>query len=139
MYWKSFCNDGNAAYADSSLGNQLKTLGIPQFHRYRILLVEARLSLITVGLAAFGRAIAEIGAVMIVGGNIGKNKDTDEEGATFDYMTCFEGVYENVDYITLNVSSPNTNLSICVNPVPPEVPPAPVIVIGVSNSRKLYF
>jgi tungstate transport system permease protein len=34
------------------------------------LLWDARYSLITVALAGFGRAIAEVGAVMIVGGNI---------------------------------------------------------------------
>ncbi len=34
------------------------------------LLYEARFSLLTVALAGFGRAIAEVGAVMIVGGNI---------------------------------------------------------------------
>jgi tungstate transport system permease protein len=34
------------------------------------LLVEVRFSLVVVLLAAFGRAIAEVGAVMIVGGNI---------------------------------------------------------------------
>ncbi len=53
-----------------TLGEQLRALGIPRYQRYWILFVEARLALITVVLAAFGRAIAEIGAVMVVGGNI---------------------------------------------------------------------
>jgi tungstate transport system permease protein len=38
--------------------------------RIKTLLYESRFSLITVLLAGFGRAIAEVGAVMIVGGNI---------------------------------------------------------------------
>ncbi len=52
------------------LGQQLSMLGIKPYQLFRILLHESRFGLITVILAAFGRAIAEIGAVMIVGGNI---------------------------------------------------------------------
>jgi tungstate transport system permease protein len=52
------------------LYEQLYVLGFKPADCFRIVLSEARLGLITVILAAFGRAIAEIGAVMIVGGNI---------------------------------------------------------------------
>lgn len=52
------------------LSEQLSTLGISGYRLCRVLLYEARVGLMTVILAAFGRAIAEIGAVMIVGGNI---------------------------------------------------------------------
>lgn len=45
---------------------------------------------------------------VIVGANIGKNKDTPNEHATQDYLTCFLTLYEMVDYFTVNVSSPNT-------------------------------
>jgi dihydroorotate dehydrogenase len=45
---------------------------------------------------------------LIVGGNIGKNKDTDNDLAEDDYIYCFEKLYDYVDYITVNVSSPNT-------------------------------
>ena len=45
---------------------------------------------------------------LIVGGNIGKNKDTPNEFAIDDYVICFEKLYPHVDYITVNVSSPNT-------------------------------
>jgi len=38
--------------------------------RVKALIFEARLALLTIGLACFGRAISEVGAVMIVGGNI---------------------------------------------------------------------
>ena len=45
---------------------------------------------------------------VILGGNIGKNKDTPNESATDDYVTCFEKLYPMVDYFVVNVSSPNT-------------------------------
>lgn len=45
---------------------------------------------------------------IIIGGNIGKNKDTDNEKATDDYEACFIRLYEVVDYFVVNVSSPNT-------------------------------
>lgn len=45
---------------------------------------------------------------LIVGGNIGKNKITSNENAVEDYIICFEKIYDHVDYIVVNVSSPNT-------------------------------
>ncbi|MEO1049800.1 MAG: quinone-dependent dihydroorotate dehydrogenase [Bacteroidota bacterium] len=45
---------------------------------------------------------------IIVGGNIGKNKITDNEVASRDYETCFDQLYDVVDYFVVNVSSPNT-------------------------------
>lgn len=45
---------------------------------------------------------------VIIGGNIGKNKDTPNEKAFSDYMLCFEALYPHVDYFVVNVSSPNT-------------------------------
>jgi dihydroorotate dehydrogenase len=42
----------------------------------------------------------------IVGGNIGKNKDS--EDAIADYVTALNRLYDAVDYITVNISSPNT-------------------------------
>jgi dihydroorotate dehydrogenase len=45
---------------------------------------------------------------LLVGGNIGKNKDTPENEAHEDYKTCFRAVADCVDFITINVSSPNT-------------------------------
>lgn len=44
----------------------------------------------------------------VLGINIGKNKDTPEEKAIDDYLICMDAVYEYADYITANVSSPNT-------------------------------
>ena len=44
----------------------------------------------------------------VLGINIGKNKSTPDEAALFDYERCLEAVYPYADYITVNVSSPNT-------------------------------
>jgi len=44
----------------------------------------------------------------IIGGNIGKNKDTPNETAFEDYLHCFRALYPWVDYFVVNVSSPNT-------------------------------
>ena len=44
----------------------------------------------------------------IVGFNIGKNKDTPNEEATSDYLTCLREAWHVADYITVNLSSPNT-------------------------------
>lgn len=45
---------------------------------------------------------------MLIGANIGKNKNTPNDRAADDYSYCFEVLYPFVDYFTLNVSSPNT-------------------------------
>lgn len=44
----------------------------------------------------------------LLGINIGKNKDTPNEDAADDYLYCLERVYALADYITVNISSPNT-------------------------------
>jgi dihydroorotate dehydrogenase len=44
----------------------------------------------------------------LLGLNIGKNATTPIERATDDYLTCLEGVYPHADYVTINISSPNT-------------------------------
>ena len=56
--------------ADSNHGEQFSSLGAGPFMRSLILLWDERYALLTVLIAAFGRAISEVGAVMIVGGNI---------------------------------------------------------------------
>ncbi len=45
---------------------------------------------------------------VIIGGNIGKNKDTPNELATDDYVASFKMLHPVVDYFVVNVSSPNT-------------------------------
>jgi dihydroorotate dehydrogenase len=45
---------------------------------------------------------------IIIGGNIGKNKATENEHAWKDYEICFNELFDCVDYFVVNVSSPNT-------------------------------
>ena len=45
---------------------------------------------------------------MLLGLNIGKNAATPIERATDDYLTGLSGVYPHADYVTVNISSPNT-------------------------------
>ncbi|WP_243383601.1 quinone-dependent dihydroorotate dehydrogenase [Geothrix alkalitolerans] len=47
-------------------------------------------------------------AGLIVGGNLGKNKETPEAQALDDYRAAYRLIAPQVDYIALNVSSPNT-------------------------------
>jgi dihydroorotate dehydrogenase len=44
----------------------------------------------------------------ILGLNIGKNAATPIERAVDDYLICLDGVYPHADYVTVNISSPNT-------------------------------
>ncbi|TWT23299.1 quinone-dependent dihydroorotate dehydrogenase [Luteimonas marina] len=55
--------------------------------------------------ANVGRAHRRTGPLGI---NIGKNKDTPNESADRDYLHCLERVYPLADYVTVNISSPNT-------------------------------
>ncbi len=55
----------NVEYAE-----QLRSFGLNRLGAVPVLLWEGRLSLMTAVLAGFGRAVAEVGAVLIVGGNI---------------------------------------------------------------------
>ena len=45
---------------------------------------------------------------MLLGLNIGKNAATPIEHANDDYLTCLNAVYPHADYVTVNISSPNT-------------------------------
>lgn len=55
---------------ERSHGEQLQSLGAGTLLRGAILVFDQRFALLTVLIACFGRAISEVGAVMIVGGNI---------------------------------------------------------------------
>ena len=48
------------------------------------------------------------GLPMLLGLNIGKNAATPIENAVDDYLVCLDGVYPHADYVTVNISSPNT-------------------------------
>ena len=67
------------------------------------------------GLAAFLTHVAQSRvrqqaskSPMVLGLNIGKNASTPIENAVDDYLTCLDGVYPHADYVTVNISSPNT-------------------------------
>ena len=62
---RQFVEDADADYDEA-----LRSLGVHGWAKLVTLITEVRYSLVTVVLAAFGRAIAEVGAVIIVGGNI---------------------------------------------------------------------
>jgi tungstate transport system permease protein len=56
--------------ADRELGEQLRSMRLSVGQRARTLIIDARFSLVVAVLAAFGRAVSEVGAVLVVGGNI---------------------------------------------------------------------
>lgn len=58
------------------------------------------------GLEAFCHNIQSANPTLPIGGNIGKNKNHDD--ALADYVAGYRAVYPLVDYITVNISSPNT-------------------------------
>ena len=60
------------------------------------------------GVDALVRNVEKARRLGILGINIGKNKDTPNERAVDDYVYCLERVYPLCDYVTVNISSPNT-------------------------------
>ncbi|MGF1532950.1 MAG: quinone-dependent dihydroorotate dehydrogenase [Bernardetiaceae bacterium] len=60
------------------------------------------------GLDAIQERLRQRRGKLILGGNIGKNKDTPNAEAIKDYLACMKGLFEDVDYFAVNVSSPNT-------------------------------
>lgn len=60
------------------------------------------------GIDAMIRRLKKRNPKIIIGGNIGKNKNTPNEMASDDYENCFRELYNYVDYFAINVSSPNT-------------------------------
>lgn len=58
------------------------------------------------GLAKFCKNLTRNPQTIPIGGNIGKNKTSD--GALIDYSEALKQVYPLVEYITVNISSPNT-------------------------------
>lgn len=51
---------------------------------------------------------SRVNPALIVGGNIGKNKNTPNDEAWKDYEISFNALHDLVDYFVVNVSSPNT-------------------------------
>ena len=67
-----------------------------------------RYGLNSVGVDEFVSNLSRFSRKCVIGVNIGKNKETPNESAADDYELCLEKLYPQVDYVTLNVSSPNT-------------------------------
>ncbi len=87
----------------------LAQAGNPQPRLFRLVEQEAiinRLGFNNEGMEAAAARLAQRRAAGIVGGNIGKNKDTLD--AASDYVKAMRALYPHVDYITANISSPNT-------------------------------
>jgi dihydroorotate dehydrogenase len=59
-------------------------------------------------IAAYRKNASPAQKGLIIGGNIGKNKNTPNEDAVSDYIKCFDRLFDVVDYFVVNVSSPNT-------------------------------
>ena len=68
-----------------------------------------RLGFNNLGVDALVRNVEKAKRNGILGINIGKNKDTPNEKAAADYIHCMERVFDLADYITVNISSPNTS------------------------------
>ena len=85
--------------------------GNPRPRLFRIPQREAiinRFGLNSAGVEKFVENLKKARTRSVVGVNIGKNKDTPNERAAQDYARCLEAVYPHVHYVTLNISSPNT-------------------------------
>ncbi len=67
-----------------------------------------RLGFNNAGVEVLARNVEKAKRNGILGINIGKNKDTPNENAVDDYVLCMERIYPLCDYITVNISSPNT-------------------------------
>ena len=85
--------------------------GNPRPRLFRIPEAQAlinRFGLNSVGIDAFVSNLSRFRKTCVIGVNIGKNKDTPNEKAAGDYVQCLEALYPHADYVSLNVSSPNT-------------------------------
>ncbi|MDF1483297.1 quinone-dependent dihydroorotate dehydrogenase [Extensimonas sp. H3M7-6] len=90
--------------------------GNPKPRMFRLPEAQAlinRLGFNNEGLAAFVRNVQRsrlrrAPGTLLLGLNIGKNASTPIEDATRDYLIGLEGVYPYADYVTVNISSPNT-------------------------------
>lgn len=114
--------DKNAEYykALAALGFQFIEIGTvtprpqqgnPKPRLFRLLKDEAiinRMGFNNDGVEKIKRRLQDKPKDIIIGANIGKNKDTPNERAVEDYLICYTELYHLVDYFVINVSSPNT-------------------------------
>ena len=86
-------------------------VGNPRPRLFRLIRDQAilnRMGFNNGGLEAMVKRLEQRPAGLVVGGNIGKNKDTPNDQATEDYLLCIDALHAHVDYFVVNVSSPNT-------------------------------
>jgi dihydroorotate dehydrogenase len=85
--------------------------GNPRPRLFRLPQAEAiinRMGFNNLGVDNLVRNVQASGHSGVLGINIGKNKDTPNEHATDDYLACLDKVYPHASYVTVNISSPNT-------------------------------
>lgn len=86
-------------------------VGNPKKRLFRLVEDEAvinRMGFNNLGVEAAVNKLKKNKAKVLIGGNIGKNKDTPNEEAISDYLISFHALFSYVDYFVVNVSSPNT-------------------------------
>lgn len=115
-----FDKDGKYTDALASLGFGFVEIGTvtprpqpgnPKPRLFRLPLDKAlinRMGFNNEGAAAAAKRLKNRKEQIVIGGNIGKNKDTPNENALDDYEICFKELFNVVDYFVVNVSSPNT-------------------------------
>ncbi|MBU2642432.1 MAG: quinone-dependent dihydroorotate dehydrogenase [Gammaproteobacteria bacterium] len=85
--------------------------GNPKPRLFRLPTAEAlinRMGFNNLGVDNLVRNVQASGYTGVLGINIGKNKDTPNEQAVDDYLACLDKVYPHARYVTVNISSPNT-------------------------------
>ena len=85
--------------------------GNPQPRMFRLPAAEAlinRMGFNNLGVDNLVKNVEASGFTGVLGINIGKNKDTPNEQAVDDYRACLDKVYTHARYVTVNISSPNT-------------------------------
>ena len=86
-------------------------VGNPRPRLFRIPQAEAiinRMGFNNVGVDKLIENVQQSGYRGILGINIGKNADTPLQNAVDDYLICLRKVYLHASYVTVNISSPNT-------------------------------
>ncbi|MGA9165034.1 MAG: quinone-dependent dihydroorotate dehydrogenase, partial [Thiobacillus sp.] len=85
--------------------------GNPKPRLFRLPAAEAiinRMGFNNLGVDNLVKNVQASGFKGVLGINIGKNKDTPNEHAVDDYLACLDKVYTHASYVTVNISSPNT-------------------------------
>ena len=85
--------------------------GNPQPRLFRLPQAQAiinRMGFNNLGVDNLVQNVTASGFAGVLGINIGKNKDTPNAQAVDDYLACLDKVYAHASYVTVNISSPNT-------------------------------